>query len=65
MCVFLSHYQIVLHTWLLLLLRYFSMGPDVERGSHDDAEEIVKAVAQHFHVTDCFSPTLPERPVTC
>ena len=23
----------------------FSMGPDVERGSHDDAEEIVKAVA--------------------
>ena len=40
--LFLYHYQIVLHTWLLLLL-HFSMGPDVQLGSHDDAEEIVKA----------------------
>ena len=39
--LFLYHYQIVLHTWLLLL--HFSMGPDVQLGSHDDAEEIVKA----------------------
>ena len=39
---YFCHYQIVLHTWLLLL--HFSMGPDVQLGSHD-AEEIVKATS--------------------